>query len=103
MTSLQETIRDLRKHLKDKHLSVIIGAGFSKNASDYFLSWKELLHDMIIVMYGDIGKFDTSETKQFVDKVISERGYLAIASEYVRRLGFGCEKRIGRKCNDGLE
>lgn len=37
MATTQEVIKELKKHLKEKRLSVIIGAGFSKNASNKYL------------------------------------------------------------------
>lgn len=88
MTSTLEVIKEIRNHLKEKRLSVIIGAGFSKNASNLFLSWKELLHDMIVEMYGKKTKLGKSQIDQLVESVISEKGYLSLASEYVRRHGY---------------
>ena len=52
----EKVIKELKKLLLEKKLSVIIGAGFSKNASSLFLNWKELLKDMIVEMYGYFGK-----------------------------------------------
>lgn len=65
-------------------MSFIIGAGFSKNISDKYLSWQELLDDMINEMYSnEMSVFD-------LDKwgIINKYGYLGIASEYIRRKGY---------------
>lgn len=88
MASNSEIIKELKKHLKDKRLSVIIGAGFSKNASNEYLNWKELLRDMIIEMYGNNSKLSSPKKDQLVEKIISEKGYLSVASDYVRRRGY---------------
>lgn len=96
----EKVIRDLKKLLSEKKLSVIIGAGFSKNASSQFLNWKELLSDMIVEMYGYYGKQTPKYQKvgitiskedfwkEFINEMVSEKGYLSIASEYVRRAGY---------------
>lgn len=96
----EETIGKLIDLLDTEKLSVVVGAGFSKNASPEFLSWKELLKDMILEMYGstaresvEYGKLRGSRKEQrfwkdFVDQVINEKGYLTIASEYVQRHGY---------------
>lgn len=65
-------------------MSFIIGAGFSKNISRQYLSWWELMQDMVHELYGaemeanDMGEGD----------IISKYGYLGVASEYVRRKGY---------------
>ncbi|HBT85796.1 MAG TPA: hypothetical protein DEB12_07815 [Porphyromonadaceae bacterium] len=89
MATTQEVIKELKKHLKEKRLLVIIGAGFSKNASNKYLSWRELLRDMIIEMYGNTKtKLKTLPIDQLVESIISEKGYLSVASDYVRRRGY---------------
>jgi hypothetical protein len=96
----EKVIKELKKLLLEKKLSVIIGAGFSKNASSLFLNWKELLKDMIVEMYGYFGKQtpkyqkigitirEEDFWKEFIDEIVSEKGYLSIASEYERRAGY---------------
>lgn len=68
----------------DNNLSVIVGAGFSKNISPRYLSWKELLHDMIVEMYEE----ERQTWHATDDDLIGKYGYLGIASEYVRRKGY---------------
>lgn len=94
----EETIQILKGLLEENRLSVIVGAGFSKNASPLFLSWRELLKDMIIEMYGhQVGLSVLSPKKRnqkynleekLIDQIILENGYLGIASEYIRRMGY---------------
>ncbi len=88
MGTTKEAIKEIRKHLSNSQLSVIVGAGFSKNASESFLSWKELLRDMIVEMYVDDAKRSDYEIDQLVDDIVAQKGYLAIASEYVKRYGY---------------
>ncbi|WPY99841.1 SIR2 family protein [Christiangramia sp. OXR-203] len=93
------------KHLKDKlrnqKMSVLVGAGFSKNVSNIFPSWWELLYDMTYFLFeSDIEeswkdfKVKTKkpgERKKFIDQkisyYISKTGYLNIVSEYLKRKG----------------
>lgn len=81
-----DTIRDyIRKIGSDIHsMSFIIGAGFSKNISNKYLSWAELLEDMIKEMYAnEIALFDMDKWQ-----IIGKYGYLGIASEYIKRKGY---------------
>lgn len=82
---------DTQKHaIKDigwniHKMSFIIGAGFSKNISEkYYLSWWELMQDMVKEMYQKDISFHNMSTDDIIQKV----GYLGIASEYVRRRGY---------------
>lgn len=81
-----DTIRDyIRKIGSDIHsMSFIIGAGFSKNISNKYLSWAELQEDMIKEMYAnEIALFDMDKWQ-----IIGKYGYLGIASEYIKRKGY---------------
>lgn len=77
-------IEDVIEKIRDGKMSFIIGAGFSKNISSKYLSWKELLHDMITEMYED----ERQTWHASDDDLINKYGYLGIASEYVRRKGY---------------
>lgn len=65
-------------------MSFIIGAGFSKNISDKYLSWAELLEDMINEMY--VKEMRSGYMNEW--EIINKYGYLGIASEYIRRKGY---------------
>lgn len=65
-------------------MSFIIGAGFSKNISDKYLSWGELLKDMMHEMYAKEMRSGYMNDWEIIDKY----GYLGIASEYIRRKGY---------------
>ena len=67
-----------------KKMSFIIGAGFSKNISKLYLSWWELMQDMVYQMYTPEMKTNNMSVGDIIDKY----GYLGIASEYVRRKGY---------------
>lgn len=83
---MKDTIEQLIKLADEKKLSVVVGAGFSKNASPKYLSWKELLKDMILEMFGfmarntaEYAKIRGSNNEQrfwncFVDQIIAEKG-----------------------------
>lgn len=75
----------IRKIGSDIHsMSFIIGAGFSKNISDKYLTWGELLKDMILEMYAKEMRSGYMNEWEIIDKY----GYLSIASEYIRRKGY---------------
>lgn len=65
-------------------MSFIVGAGFSKNISNVFPTWGKLLRPMILEMYPK----DTKKTELAVQNIIEKKGYLEVASEYVRRKGY---------------
>lgn len=74
-------ISRIRDIFADGKMSVIVGAGFSKNMSKKFLSWKELLKPLIKKMY----HVDADDD---IQDIIDRIGYLDIASEYVKRKGY---------------
>lgn len=74
-------ISRIRDIFADGKMSVIVGAGFSKNMSKKFLSWKELLKPLIKKMYH-------ADTDDDIQDIIDRIGYLDIASEYVKRKGY---------------
>lgn len=84
MSKFKVARQDIAKHLKNGTMSFIIGAGFSKNISNKFLAWKELLHDMMVEMY----KEERQTWHASDDDLIGKYGYLGIASDYVRRRGY---------------
>lgn len=101
----KDSIREIAKRLKGGTMSFIIGAGFSKNISSHYLSWRELLHDMVKEMYSKEMKASYLNEDEIIDKY----GYLGIASEYVRRKGYHeaidhyIEERtpVIKRCSDG--
>ncbi len=86
-------------------MSVLVGAGFSKNVSDdYFLSWNELLRKLVPIFQTDniLARFRglkmdysiTAGDSQFsefftaeVDNYITSTGYLKVVSEFIRHKG----------------
>lgn len=96
---ITEAIDIIKDYKKKNQLSLVVGAGLSKNVSQKFLDWKELLNDMIIEMYkNEIEAFFQSNTfprksksicvKEKIDEIINREGYLQLASEYIKRKGF---------------
>lgn len=80
MQTEQQIIR-IKHLLNNKSLSFIIGAGFSKNMSNNFFDWGDLLKPIITEMYH-------IDDEKEIEHKIEEIGYLGIAQEYVRRKGF---------------
>lgn len=96
-------LAELKKHYQKKHVSVMVGAGFSKNACPEFPSWNELLYDMVDWMYQDdieaaflrhlkinpsVKMSFDSFKKRERDRIILQKGPLKVVSEYVERKGF---------------
>lgn len=92
------------KEKYDQHrVSVMVGAGFSKNACGDYPSWNELLYDMTIELYQD--DIDAAYlrylslkshlkicfevfAKKESERIIARVGALNIVSEYIARKGF---------------
>ncbi|MGN6647838.1 MAG: SIR2 family protein, partial [Cytophaga sp.] len=93
-------LKALKQKLSNQEMSVLIGAGFSKNISDIFPSWWQLLFDLTYFLFKDdieqsyIGlpsknrKNKSDYINQRVDHYIKKLGFLEIASEYIKRKGF---------------
>lgn len=71
-------IQEIEQKLHSRKMSLLVGAGFSKNANKDFPSWGELLNDMINELYSDSDP----------QKIITEKGYLGIVDEYIERKGY---------------
>ena len=84
----RDCIKKIRKCIEDRNMSFIIGAGFSKNISDKFPLWDELLCPMVTEMYPECESKNREKQKRAVRNIIHRIGYLGIASEYVRRKGY---------------
>ncbi|MFA9388754.1 MAG: hypothetical protein ACERKD_03050 [Prolixibacteraceae bacterium] len=93
----------LKEKLLKGEMSLLIGSGFSKNVSDKFPDWSELLNDMIYEMYKPEISFLLKSTRLISDKmielsspkvqkiikeIIDREGYLKIVSQYMERKGF---------------
>lgn len=95
-----QNLRDLKLKLDSKQMSVLVGAGFSKNVSSIFPSWWELLFDMAYFLYGkeieekysniplkkqrDKQTYIDNKISDFIDKI----GYLDLVTEYINRKGY---------------
>lgn len=77
INSVIQQLKELKNQYLAGNVSLLVGAGFSKNAYDGYPSWDGLLSDMIFELYP--GK-DASA-------VIARRGYLSIVSEYGKKKG----------------
>lgn len=95
-------LKALGKEYSAENVSLLIGAGFSKNAHPDFPNWNQLLSDMIIELYN--GRFADSSSrvikkgphkavvnkefrKQKIQEIIDEVGYLEIVSLFLNKKG----------------
>lgn len=91
-------LQNLRQALIDQRMSVMIGAGFSKNVSWRFPGWAQLLEDLVFELFSDeIGKVledisDVGNRKKVrseeIQKWIRKEGYLKVVSKYFEYKGF---------------
>jgi len=99
---LIEFLKRMKAKLKSQEMSVMVGAGFSKNVNnDLYPSWWQLLADMVLHMHGK--KFEAEykqirpvskrpNRKKFLENKINvyidETGPLKVASKYMDSHGF---------------
>ena len=74
--SIQQ-LQELKRHYLNGSVSLLVWAGFSKNAYDGYPSWDGLLSDMVSELYPG----------RDVAKMITKKGYLGIVSEYGKKKG----------------
>jgi hypothetical protein len=82
---MENKLRELRDNYHKGLVSVIVGAGFSKNACEEYPSWEELLYDMVVELYQDeiekaFIRYQSlhSGTKTSLDEFTSEEVYRVI-------------------------
>ena len=61
----KDILEDLKENYDKGLVSALVGAGFSKNVSDSFLGWGELLHDMV-------GEVYAIEFKRYYDNYLQQ-------------------------------
>lgn len=98
-----EHLSKLREKYGQHRVSVMVGAGFSKNACTVYPSWNELLYDMVVELYQDdistaykcylslnpLTKISIDVyTKKEVERIITKTGPLKLVSEFIERKGF---------------
>ena len=99
-------LEEIRDCYNNGLLSALVGAGFSKNVSDSFLGWGELLHEMVGTLYaieikknydnyihqnrGSRSKRKTEKEigDEYIKEVSQKEDYLEIVSNYIRKKGF---------------
>jgi len=107
---MEKEEKDILVEIRDCYnnglLSALVGAGFSKNVSDKFLGWGELLHEMVGKLYaieikknydnyihqnrGTRSKRKTEKEigEEYIEEVCKKEDYLEIVSNYIRKKGF---------------
>ena len=71
-------------------MSFIVGAGFSRNISEKFPLWGELLSPLVEEMYPGSCVGNPKRKEARIKQIIAEKTYLGIASEYV-----GSTEKVG--------
>lgn len=103
MEDSKSLLKKLTNHYKQHKVSVLVGAGFSRNAYNKFPLWGDLLHDAMIELYGKKIKdaynvylktfqppFYISYTqfeKDQLARIVEDKDYLQIVSEYIKKKG----------------
>lgn len=100
---MEKKLKELREKYHKGLVSVIVGAGFSKNACKEYPSWEELLCDMAAELYQDeiekaFVRFQSIHpttkinfvvfTREEAYRVIKKKGYLKVVTEYITRKGY---------------
>ena len=101
----KDILEKLKLDYNNNLISALIGAGFSKNISNLFPSWTELLHDMIGELYSldirrnyenylHLNKDFVCELKteqklrdEYIKAIGEKNDYLRIVSDYINRKG----------------
>lgn len=103
-TNYKEALEQLRQRYQNHEVSPLVGAGFSKNVSqDMFMSWEELLFDMVVELFSNEIRQAYSNRKHAkphskstyydfkklkVREIIHREGYLNIVSKYIEHKGY---------------
>lgn len=88
METTNKILGDIRTYVEKETLSFIIGAGFSKNISQDFPLWRDLLTPLVLELYPECNTKNRMTQESRINQLIAEKTYLGIASEYVRRKGY---------------
>jgi hypothetical protein len=100
-----KALEALQQKLKNRNVSVLVGAGFSKNVHNtLFPSWWQLLEKMVIRMNGRsyasdyerlTGKKANKTSRKYlnylndqVNQYIEQTGYLQVVSNYIQKMGY---------------
>jgi len=94
-------LKGLKTKLDNQKMSVLVGAGFSKNVSNIFPTWWQLLYDLVLFLYEkeildlyeikkkndkslDKKKFIEEQVEYYINKI----GYLDIVSQFIKQKGY---------------
>lgn len=99
----RQALEELRKRYSRKEVSLLIGAGFSRNAYSKFPLWGDLLKDMVSDIYHN-EIYSSYQTHHHINKnsfqnfsdfasdkiweIIQREGYLDVVSQYINKKGF---------------
>lgn len=100
-------LEQIKQKLKKQELSVLVGAGFSKNVNnDIFLNWEQLLSEIVEELYEleiensynlyQSVKLENVEkrlsrveySEHYIKKILNREGYLEVVSQYIKHKGY---------------
>lgn len=102
----KDILEELRDYYNEGCVSALVGAGFSKNVSDSFMGWGDLLHDLVEELYEiDLQRHydnylhqskDTSSAlktektvrDEYISEICKHEDYLELVSRYIHKKGF---------------
>lgn len=98
----KDVFEEFVNHYKDHKMSVLVGAGFSMNVSDKFLSWRILMKEIVEYVYkdkidlhcenymhihGSDEKTDDIRSK-YIEALLDNEDFLKLASKYIEKKGY---------------
>lgn len=100
--SQKEIFKKFLCDYKDNKMSVLVGAGFSMNVSNKFLSWRTLMKEIAEYIYkdkielhcenyihihGNDENIDEIKNK-YIDTILDNEDFLQLASKYIQKKGY---------------
>lgn len=100
--SQKEIFEKFLSDYKGNKMSVLVGAGFSMNVSNKFLSWRTLMKEIAEYIYkdkielhcenyihihGNDENIDEIKTK-YIDTILDNEDFLQLASRYIQKKGY---------------
>ena len=102
-TEIKSHLESLKSLYQKGLVSVMIGAGFSKNVCAKYPNWNELLSDLVIELYerSIITEYDMRKNSipgfnvsfddfknEYIKEIIEQNGHTKLVSQYIRKKGY---------------
>lgn len=96
----KDVLEELREFYNKGLVSALIGSGFSKNVSDSYPGWSELLFDMVADLYAvefknyyanyvhiNGNEEESIVKKKYIDDILEKENCLTLVSKYINKKG----------------